>query len=638
MTRLSLDNFDLANLKTLSSNDLNLLAHEIRKRIIHVLSINGGHLSSNLGIVELTIAMHAVFDSPFDKFIFDTGHQTYAHKILTGRNSKFNTLRQFKGTSGFSSPEESIHDHFSSGHAGTAFSLGLGLAKNRDLNLENYHIVPFLGDASFTCGLTLEALNNIPNDLRRFVVILNDNKMAISENVGNFKNILSRFLNNPKANKLYLEIQNKLSKIPNLGPLLAEQGRKIKESLKNLVSSATFFEHFGLSYVGPIDGHNIKTLVETFSDVKKMEKPVLVHVLTKKGQGLAAATDNPTNYHGVKSFDVESGKLKISNCSQLTFPEIFGKTILTLAEKDPSLFVLSPAMISGSCLTEFKQRFPNRCIDVGIAEGHCVSYAGGLAFKEKARVIVSIYSSFLHRALDNLFHDVCLQKLPVIFAIDRAGLSGPDGTSHHGIYDIGFLVAMPNLIIAQPRNGNILKELLFSCFSYKRPVAIRYPNLPTEEYPAPTTVREIGKGDILKKGKELAIIALGHHYKTALEISAILLPMGLDITIIDPVFLKPLDFELFWDLFSSHEFIVTIEEHSIKNGLGSIINNFAAANGFNKNRIVNFAIVDTFVQHGRNELLLKDLGLDAETIAKNILKEFELATKDETHGHSNLFK
>ena len=294
--------------------DLKNLSTEIRKRIIKVLSTNGGHLSSNLGIVELTIALHRSFDSPFDKFIYDTSHQIYTHKILTGRNKKFDTLRQFKGLCGFSHPLESIHDHFYCGHAGATFSLALGLAKNRDINKENYNIIPILGDGSFTCGLTLEALNNIPNDLKRFIVILNDNNMAISKNVGNIKNILSRLINNPKTTKLYLEIEKRLSKIPNIGKILAEQGQKIKESIKNLVSSASFFEHFGLSYIGPIDGHDIKKLIDTFSLLQNLEKPVIVHVITTKGKGLIAAKKNPTSYHGVKKpFDIESGKFFISS-------------------------------------------------------------------------------------------------------------------------------------------------------------------------------------------------------------------------------------------------------------------------------------------------------------------------------------
>ena len=623
------------DLNSFSLDELIDLSKEIRDRILKVLSVNGGHLSSNLGIVELTIALHKVFDSPNDKFIFDTSHQAYTHKLLTGRNKLFDTLRQYKGLCGFSHPEESPHDHFFSGHAGATFSTALGLAKSRDLNNETYQVLPVMGDASFTCGLTLEALNNIPKDLKRFVVILNDNNMAISKNVGNFRNILSRLINNPTSNKLYLEIQEKLSKIPNIGNFLAIQGQKIKESIKNLVSSASFFEHFGLTYIGPIDGHDIKKMVDTFTSIKNMQKPVIVHVITTKGKGLNAAKENPTSYHGVKPFNLQSGKF-LNSKDTVTFPKIFGKHLLDLSEKDQSIITISPAMLSGSSLTALKNKLPDRCIDVGIAEGHCVTYAGGLAYKNKNKVVVSIYSTFLQRALDNVFHDVCLQKLPVIFAIDRAGLSGPDGATHHGIYDIGFLIAMPNLVITQPRDGTLLKELLTSSLSYNKPFAMRYPNLPTETNSLndlnatsenDLNPRPLGKAEILKKGKDILIISLGHHYKTAFEISDILKTHNIDVTIVDPIFLKPLDEDLFKKSFATHKLIVTIEEHAVSCGLGSIINTFAAKHSFINNQIMNFGISDTFVQHGKNEDLLKELGLNANSISKEILNRIELTKK-----------
>lgn len=626
------------DLGSLSIDDLKKLSDEIRDRIIRVLSINGGHLSSNLGIVELTIALHKVFDSPNDKFIFDTSHQSYTHKLLTGRHSQFDTLRQFKGICGFSHPDESKHDHFFGGHAGSTFSLALGLAKTRDLNNENYHVLPVMGDGSFTCGLTLEALNNIPSDLKRFIVILNDNNMAISKSVGNIKNILSKIINNPKSNKIYLELLEKLSKIPNIGNFLANQGQKIKQSLKNLVSSGSFFEYFGLTYIGPIDGHDIKKMIDTFSALKEMQKPVIVHLLTTKGKGLDAAKENPTGYHGVRPFNIKNGQF-LQTKKRATFPLVFGDHLLQMAKEDPSIVVLSPAMLSGSCLSKFKESFPNRCFDVGIAEGHCITYAGGMAYKGKNKVVVSIYSTFLQRALDNLFHDVCLQKLPVVFAIDRAGISGPDGSTHHGIYDLGFLNSMPNMVITQPRDGKILKELLSNSFSYNRPLAIRYPNLPCDD-PLIFLKKPIsfGKGQILKKGKDLLLIPLGHMYKTAFEVSKILEKESIDVTIADPIFIKPLDCELFIELFSSHPYIATIEEHCLSSGLGSIINSFAVKHGFVNNQIINFGICDTFIQHGKNEELLKQIGLDGESIAKTILRQFEITKKHviENYDHSPL--
>lgn len=610
-----------SDLQQLTLSDLINLSNEVRARIIEVLSVNGGHLSSNLGIVELTVALHKVFSSPYDKFIFDTSHQTYTHKLLTNRHKDFHTLRQIRGISGFSHPKESKHDQFFSGHAGAAFSQALGVAKCRDLDNEAYHVLPVIGDGSLTCGLTLEAFNNIPKNLSRFIVILNDNKMAISTSVGNIKSILSRLINSPTSNKIYTEIQDKLSKIPALGNSLANQGQKVKESIKNLFSPASFFEQFGLSYVGPLDGHDIKKLIDVLTALKDVEHPVIVHVLTTKGKGLLAAKENPTSYHGVKPFNAENGQFLVTNKNP-TFPEIFGRHILKMAEKDPKITVLSPAMLAGSHLEAFKEKFPSRCFDSGIAEGHCVTFAGGLSFSKKNKIVVCIYSTFLQRAFDNIFHDVCLQNFPVVFAIDRAGISGPDGASHHGIYDIGFLNSLPNMVIAQSRNGQVLKELLESAFSYKRPIAIRYPNLSTEDL-EPLRVRKLGEGEILLKGKDLLIIALGHHYKTAFEVRSILEKKNISPTIVDPIFLKPLDSDLFFDLLSTHSHVVTIEEHSVASGLGAIFNSFVVKHGFT-NKVLNFGIGDNFVEHGKNQDLLKDLGLDANNIASQILMHFEL--------------
>jgi 1-deoxy-D-xylulose-5-phosphate synthase len=648
--------FSLSDLKKIPIDQLDLLAEECRKKIIEVLSKNGGHLSSNLGIVDLTIALHYVFSSPKDKLIFDTSHQTYTHKLLTGRKDRFSTLRKHKGINGFSDPSESPHDFFYSGHAGTSLSLALGLAKLRDLRNINLleqetfsqedflkkandtqnssnknneidqnpkdHLIPILGDASFNCGLTLEALNHIPKNLPSFIVILNDNKLAISQNTGHIKNILSRFLNNPTSNKVYQDIQNLLYKIPNYGPSLAKQGQRLTESLKNLVSPAPFFEQFGLSYVGPIDGHDIQKLIETFSAVKNAQSPVIIHVLTTKGKGWKAVSENPIPYHGVKPFDIIEEKISPSP-QEVTFPKIFGKTLVEIAKKDPSLVVLTPAMLEGSSLTSFMQEFPDRCFDVGIAEGHGVTFCGALAYKNQLKVVCSVYSTFLLRALDNVFHDVCLQEINVVFAIDRAGINGPDGSTHHGIYDISFLYTMPNMVIAQPRNGQLLKELLHSSFSWKRPVAIRYPNASTTE-PLPTLrPRFMGKAEILVKGKELLIIPLGTMVLVASQVKDLLKEHDLYPTIVDPIFLKPLDSDLFYELLSSHKYIVTIEEHSLNFGLGTIMNNFILQNHLENLQVINFGIPDTFVKHGDNASLFKDLGLDAESITKKILRQFD---------------
>ena len=612
----------LSELKDLSWQELEHLAEEIRSRIIEVMSVNGGHLSSNLGIVELTIALHRVFNSPIDKFIFDVSHQSYPHKLLTGRNSRFDRIRKYKGLCGFTHPKESEHDHFFAGHAGTAFSLALGVAKTRDLDQGEEHVIPILGDASLTCGLTLEALNNVPKHLPRFIAILNDNAMSISKNVGNIKNILSRLLSNPLSNRFYSEIQEFLAKIPGYGPTLENLGKKMMESMKNLVSPAPFFEEFGLSYVGPIDGHNIQTLVRTLESLRGTQRPVLLHVMTVKGKGMPIAIANPTPYHGVRPFDLCSGKILPSPSNKQTFPKIFGRHILKMADKDQDLVCITPAMPAGSCLDEFMLRYPDRCVDVGIAEGHAVTYAGGIAHQGKKKVVACIYATFFQRAFDNLFQDVCMQELPVVFALDRSFISGPDGSTHHGIYDIGFLNTMPNMIIAQPRDGHLLKELLESSFSWGKPCAIRYPNLETEEPDLPIQIRTPGQAEILASGKDLLLIALGHTCQTALEVRELLKQKGIEATVVDPVFVKPLDTELLTQLVATHRFAATIEEHSLNGGLGMIFNNFLIQNGHREIEVVNIGVPDTWVQFGSNPELMRELGLDAESIAARLMQEF----------------
>lgn len=615
-----------ADLKNFTQLELSDLAAEIRCRIIDVLSTHGGHLASNLGMVELTIALHKVFSTPDDKLIFDVSHQSYPHKLLTGRNNRFNEIRKFKGLCGFCNPHESPYDHFHAGHAGTALSLALGVLLNRDLTKRQDHVIPIIGDASFTCGLTLEALNNISRNHRRLIVVLNDNAMSISNNVGAITSILSRIINSPASNKLYHELGSWAAKIPHVGNMLAKQGFKIKESLKYLVSSAAFFEQFGLTYVGPIDGHNLKELIDVFEALKDTEWPVIVHVRTNKGHGMPVAVDNPISYHGVKPFDKSTGKFLPGESSKPTFPKLFGKQILKMAENDPSLVTVTPAMSHGSCLDAFMQKFPERCVDVGIAEGHAITFCGGIAYGKKMKVVASIYSTFLQRAFDNLFHDVCLQELPVVFAIDRAGISGPDGATHHGIYDLAFLNVMPNMVIAQPRNGQVLLELMESAFAWERPAAIRYPNMETDEPLAPLIKRSLGSAEVLVEGEELLIIALGVMCETALQIQKILYEEGVQATILDPVFVKPLDSDLLCRLLLTHTKVATIEEHSLAGGLGSIINHFLMTNGFGNAQVMNFGIPETFLAQGSHKEIINEIGLTPEKIAKKILHSWPAKT------------
>jgi 1-deoxy-D-xylulose-5-phosphate synthase len=616
------------DLKQLTLGEIKILADQVRERIIRVLSVTGGHLASNLGSVELTLALHFVFHSPQDKFIFDVSHQTYTHKLLTGRNnSLFDRLRMYKGLSGFAHPKESIHDHFFAGHAGTALSLALGMAKARDLNESNEHIIPIIGDATLTCGLSLEALNNIPRNLGRFIVILNDNEMSISQNVGGITHILSRLLSNPTTSKLTHELEFLVSKIPLYGASLAKHGHKIAESVKNLVSSAPFFEQFNLSYIGPIDGHDIKKMIAAFQAVKDLSMPVIMHLFTKKGQGVQKAESDPITYHGVKPFDPKTCEFHPSPANKPTFPKIFGKYLIELGEKNQKLAVITPAMSLGSCLDPFKEKFPNRFFDVGIAEGHAVTFAGGMAKTGEIDVVCSIYSTFFQRALDNLFQDVCLQEIPVVFAVDRAGLATGDGATHHGIYEIGFLKTMPNMVICQPRNGQLLKELVTSSFFWKRPTAIRYPNLSTEEGNETLKNRPLGKGEILAEGTDLLIIALGHQYLDALKLRELLFDKGISAMIVDPIFVKPLDTDLFGKLLLTHTQIVTLEEHSLKGGLGSEINEFLFAHDFGHIQVLNFGIPEAFVEQGSYSELLNEIGLTPEKMLLRILSHFSFNAK-----------
>ncbi|MBM3207231.1 MAG: 1-deoxy-D-xylulose-5-phosphate synthase, partial [Chlamydiae bacterium] len=510
------------------------------------------------------------------------------------------------------------------GHAGTALSLGLGVAKARDLLKNDEFVIPIIGDASLTCGLTLEALNNIPKDLKNFIVILNDNKMSISKNTGAISNILSRIVNSPTSNKIYDEVEHLLTKIPSLGGFLAKQGHKVKESIKNLISAAPFFEQFGLSYVGPFDGHNTQELIQTLTALKGHNKPIILHILTTKGKGMETAINDPTCYHGCKPFDKSTGKFLPQKNVNPTFPQVFGKTILEMASEDPAIVAITPAMPAGSCLEGLMATYPDRCIDVGIAEGHSVTYGAGIAHNRKLKVVCSIYSTFLQRAFDNLFHDVCLQEIPIVFAIDRAGISGPDGSTHHGIYDISFLNAMPNMVICQPRNGQLLNDLMHSAFSWGRPVSMRYPNLITEAPSDAPIKRELGTADIIQEGSKIAIIALGHMCNTALEVAKQFSEYDITPTVIDPVFVKPLDADLFYKVLSSHDYIITIEEHAASVGLGSIINNFILRNGFEHLQVANFGIPEVFVDHGSNSDLLKEIGLSADQILKKSVDIFNL--------------
>ncbi|MCH9609509.1 MAG: 1-deoxy-D-xylulose-5-phosphate synthase [Chlamydiales bacterium] len=594
---------------------MNETVDRLRQRIIDVMAKNGGHLASNLGSVELTVALHHVFNSPEDKFIFDVSHQTYAHKLLTERDDdRFDKIRKSEGLSGFAHPEESPHDHFYAGHAGTALSLALGMAKARDLAGEENYIIPIIGDATLTCGLTLEALNNIPKKLKNFIIILNDNAMAISHNVGGITTILSRMLSNPMTNKLSHEFERILEKVPLYGSTLVKQKQKIGDSVKGLFSTSPFFEQYGLAYIGPVDGHDVNKLAKLFTAVKELEMPVIIHANTIKGFGLPPAEEDPVTFHGVKPFDPQTCEFLPSPSKQPTFPKLFGQHLVEMGKKDRSLTVVTPAMSLGACLDPFFEAFPDRSFDVGIAEGHAVTFCGGLAKQGNLHVICSIYSTFFQRALDNLFQDVCLQKIPVVFAVDRAGLAYGDGATHHGIYEMSFLKAMPNMVICQPRNGQLLKELTQSAFGWKRPTAIRYPNLPTTDATETLHYRPLGRAEVISEGEDVLIIALGHHVESACKLAELL---PIKPTIVDPIFLKPLDLQLISKLFQTHKNIVTIEEHSLKGGLASEI-----APLLSDHNVLNFGVPEQFLDHGNYQELLEKIGMTPKQMAQKIIETF----------------
>lgn len=610
------------DIKSLSFQELDELASEIRQRIISVLSVNGGHLASNLGMVELTIALHYVFNTPDDKLIYDVSHQTYTHKLLTGRNTHFEGIRKYKGLCGFSHPDESQFDHFYAGHAGTALSLALGVAKNRSLHKRDEYVIPVIGDATLTCGMVLEALNNLPHDIKRFIVVLNDNAMSISNNVGAITNILGRILGVPMMSKFRSEKSSKEHLEAHI-----ERWSRAKSMLKiesGMTSPPAFFEQYGLSYTGPIDGHDIKKLIHQLNALKKVEGPCLLHVVTTKGKGMPEAMQNPITHHGAKPFNPDSGKFLPNPSTKPTFPKVFGKHILEMAKKDSQILAVTPAMSFGSCLDSFKKEFPDRCIDVGIAEAHSVTYCAGIAYGQEMKVFSSIYATFLQRALDNVFHDVCLQKIPVVFAIDRAGISGADGPTHHGIYDIGFLKVMPNMVICQPRDGKVLKELMNEAFNWKLPTAIRYPNKITEEDEGALKARPLGKGEILVQGKGVLIIALGHMNTEAMQIHQNLKERGIESTVFDPIFIKPLDEEKLAELLETHSMVVTIEEHSIHGGLGNTINQYLIQNQKQHIQVLNKGIPDTYLQQGSRTELLSEIGLLPDQITEDIIEYFGL--------------
>ena len=605
------------DLKNLSYEELTNLATDIREYIIDITSKNGGHIGPSLGVVELTLALLRVFDPEIDRIVWDIGHQAYAYKILTDRKEEFKTLRQYKGISGFLKIKESPkYDHFGAGHSSTSISAALGMRIGKDLLKKEGYSIAVIGDGSMTAGQAFEGLNNAGwLDPSKFIVILNDNQMSISPNVGAIYKYFNKIITNEAYLKSRQKLKDLLKKI--FGESSAKFARKLEEFVKGLITPGVLFEELGFTYIGTIDGHNLKDLEDTLKKVKTIRGPVLVHIITQKGKGFKPAEDNPTPFHGISPFDKITGTPIKKASSKPNWSKAFGEALIELAEKDNRIVAITPAMREGSGLTEFSKRFPDRFFDVGIAEQHAATFGGGLA-REGIIPVIAYYSTFLQRAYDQVIHDIALQELPVVFAIDRAGLVGDDGPTHHGVFDIAFLRCIPNIIISAPKDWQELRDLLFTAIYSKKVFAIRYPRgTVIGEKEEGFKKIEIGSWEVLKEGKDLVILAVGKYVKKALETGEILNKYGLKPTIVNARFIKPMDYKLLDKLLKENEYIITMEDGVLNGGFGSGVAEYILDNQY-FNKIVRFGIPDKFVEHGKVELLEKDLGLLPYQMAEKI--------------------
>jgi len=605
------------DLKLLSLEELKLLASEIRELIIHTVAHQGGHLSSNLGVVELTIALHRVFHSPEDKIIWDVGHQCYTHKILTGRRKKFSTLRQKGGISGFPRREESVHDSFNTGHSSTSISAGLGMACARDLKGESYSVVAVIGDGALTSGMAYEALNNAGSLKKDLIVVLNDNEMSVSFSVGALSMYLNRLRTNPEYNRLREDFRH----LVQVTPFLKREGMELIERterrLKGLVLPGTFFEELGFRYFGLIDGHNLRDLIEILEGVKNLKGPILVHVVTKKGKGYRFSQENPCLYHSSSPFNLTTGQPK--GKEGRSWSSVFGETLLRLADDNEKIVAVTAAMSEGTRLSEFRKRFPERFFDTGIAESHAVTFAAGMASRGY-RPIVAIYSTFLQRAYDQILHDVALQDIPVVLVLDRAGIVGPDGPTHQGIFDIAYLRHLPNLILMVPHNARELQDMLYTAVKIDHPVAIRYPkgNFPPPRGGGKFRRLAIGKAQILRQGKDVAIFALGSMIPPAEEACQNLAKKKVSPILVSPRFVKPLDEDLIVELASRTRKILTVEEGVLKGGFGSAVLELLQERGVNDCRVKRLGLPEKFLEQGKRGELLSTYGLSREGMIKAI--------------------
>ena len=607
------------DLKKLTSEELSQLAEEIRAFLIEKISHTGGHLASNLGVVELTIALFRTFDLPEDKIIWDVGHQSYTHKILSGRRMEFDELRQYGGLSGFPKRKESPYDSFDTGHSSTSISAGLGIAQGRDILGEDYKVVSVIGDGALTGGMAYEALNNAARMKKNFIIILNDNKMSISENVGGMSRYLGGLRTGAGYNDLKKNVADTLERIPVVGGRMIDKIKRTKNSIKQLFIPGMLFENMGITYLGPVDGHNIPALCKVLKEAQKLDHAVLVHVLTKKGKGYEPAEKNPAHFHGVSPFDIKTGK-PLAEKKYPTYTDVFSKKLCQLGETHPELVAVTAAMPDGTGVAAFGKKFPDRFFDVGIAEAHAVTSAAGMA-AAGLRPVVAVYSSFLQRGYDQILHDVCIQNLSVLFAVDRAGLVGSDGETHQGIFDYSYLTSIPNMSVAAPKNLWELRAMLDFAMDYKAPFAIRYPRGTAyrglKEFMQPIAY---GKGEIIYEEENIALLAVGSMVSTGEHVREKLKEEGVSCTLANARFVKPFDKELVERLAKNHRLIVTMEENVLQGGFGLPVTAYIHEH-YPQVKVMNIALPDAYVEHGNVSVLRKGLGIDSDSIIQRLKAE-----------------
>lgn len=609
-----------ADIKRLSELQLQVLAREIREEIIKVVSKNGGHLASNLGVVELTLALHYVFESPVDRIIWDVGHQSYPHKLITGRRELFHTLRTFGGISGFPRRDESPHDAFGTGHASTSISSALGIAVAKSLKGCSRKVVAVIGDGSMTGGMAFEALNHAGDLGKDLIVVLNDNEMSISPNVGALSSFLSRKLSSRTIVQFKKQMEQFLKAIPGVGPNILQWLKKSEDSFIAFFTPGILFQALKFHYIGPINGHRLDRLIEAFEKARHINGPVLVHVLTQKGKGYYPAESNPTHFHGVGPFKIDTGESCTSGTCPPTYTSVFGNTLVRIAEKDPRVVAITAAMKEGTGLDKFARLYPERFFDVGIAEQHAVTFAAGLA-TEGFRPVAAIYSTFLQRAYDQVVHDVALQNLPVVFAMDRGGIVGEDGPTHHGVFDFSYLRHIPNMVLMAPKDENELQHMIYTALRYEGgPIAFRYPRGYGVGVPLDSELRElpIGRGELLREGGDVLLLAVGAMVYPAIEAARLLEKEGIEAAVINARFVKPLDEELIVTQAEKVEAVVTLEENALQGGFGSAVLEMFSDLGWFPSRFMRIGIPDSFVPHGSQKELRKSLKLDPESIAESV--------------------